>query len=172
MLFHNRRQRNARWNGPFDLARVVQPLTQCENTLVFYFISAFNENNNSNDDKCYRTRSLLLIFNIQQEGRETERKIFITLIPRDFSDTDFRLDYGQCWMTIAYSVSTKLCVFVHWSTSAAFPFSREFQMNENSKSLELEIETMICFEGKKDWLGWVLKIVKRGWKIVSSRHKK
>lgn len=42
--------------------------------LVPYFISVFNENNNnSNDDKCYRIH-VHLIFNIQQEGREEERE--------------------------------------------------------------------------------------------------
>lgn len=72
LLFHNHNEMPG--ETVHFLARVVQSLTQCENTLVPYFISAFNENNNnSNDDKCYRIH-VHLIFNIQQEGREEERE--------------------------------------------------------------------------------------------------
>lgn len=136
-------QRNARWNGPFDLARVAQSLTQCENTfpILFRLLTKTTTATTINV-----ARSSRLIFNIQEGGRKREidreeEVISITLIPRDFAVLGYWFQAGL-WSMLK-------TVFVHWSTRE-FHFSREFQTNEDWKSLELEIGTMIFFRRKKE----------------------
>lgn len=109
---------------------------------VPYFISAFNENNN--DDKC----CTFIAPDFQHSaGRERGRKreidreeevISITLIPRDFAVLGYWFQAGL-WSMLK---TVRVCSLVNG-------FSREFQTNEDWKSLELEIGTMISFEGKK-----------------------
>lgn len=111
---------------------------------VPHFISAFNENNNSNDDKC----CTFIAPDFQHSaGRERGRKreidreeevISITLIPRDFAVLGYWFQAGL-WSMLK---TVRACSLVNG-------FSREFQTNEDWKSLELEIGTMISFEGKK-----------------------
>lgn len=111
---------------------------------VPHFISAFNENNNSNDDKC----CTFIAPDFQHSaGRERGRKreidreeevISITLIPRDFAVLGYWFQAGL-WSMLK---TVRVCSLVNG-------FSREFQTNEDWKSLELEIGTMISFEGKK-----------------------
>lgn len=111
---------------------------------VPHFISAFNENNNSNDDKC----CTFIAPDFQHSaGRERGRKreidreeevISIMLIPRDFAVLGYWFQAGL-WSMLK---TVRACSLVNG-------FSREFQTNEDWKSLELEIGTMISFEGKK-----------------------
>lgn len=111
---------------------------------VPHFISAFNENNNSNDDKC----CTFIAPDFQHSaGRERGRKreidreeevISIMLIPRDFAVLGYWFQAGL-WSMLK---TVRVCSLVNG-------FSREFQTNEDWKSLELEIGTMISFEGKK-----------------------
>lgn len=109
---------------------------------VPHFISAFNENNNSNDDKC----CTFIAPDFQHSaGRERGRKreidreeevISITLIPRDFAVLGYWFQAGL-WSMLK---TVRACSLVNG-------FSREFQTNE--ELLESEIGTMISFEGKK-----------------------
>lgn len=111
---------------------------------VPHFISAFNENNNSNDDKC----CTFIAPDFQHSaGKERGRKreidreeevISITLIPRDFAVLGYWFQAGL-WSMLK---TVRVCSLVNG-------FSREFQTNEDWKSLESEIGTMISFEGKK-----------------------
>lgn len=133
-------QRNARWNGPFDLARVAQSLTQCENTfpILFRLLTKTTTATTINV-----ARSSRLIFNIQEGGRKREidreeEVISIMLIPRDFAVLGYWFQAGL-WSMLK---TVRVCSLVNG-------FSREFQTNEDWKSLELEIGTMISFEGKK-----------------------
>lgn len=112
---------------------------------VPHFISAFNENNNSNDDKC----CTFIAPDFQHSaGRERGRKreidreeevISITLIPRDFAVLGYWFQAGL-WSMLK---TVRVCSLVNG-------FSREFQTNEDWKSLELEIGTMIFFRRKKE----------------------
>lgn len=109
---------------------------------VPHFISAFNENNNSNDDKC----CTFIAPDFQHSaGRERGRKreidreeevISIMLIPRDFAVLGYWFQAGL-WSMLK---TVRACSLVNG-------FSREFQTNE--ELLESEIGTMISFEGKK-----------------------
>lgn len=132
-------QRNARWNGPFDLARVAQSLTQCENTFPILFRLLTKTTTTINV-----ARSSRLIFNIQEGGRKREidreeEVISITLIPRDFAVLGYWFQAGL-WSMLK---TVRVCSLVNG-------FSREFQTNEDWKSLELEIGTMIFFRRKKE----------------------
>lgn len=60
---------------------------------------------------------------------------------------------------LRFYIENCACLFIdQLVVRFASPFSREFQTNENWKSLESEIGAMISFEGKKGLIGWVLRI--------------
>lgn len=75
--------------------------------------------------------------------------------PSRFRCTDFRLDYGQCW---------KLCVFVHWSTV----FRGNFKRTKIGNHWNWKSGRWFLSKERRDW--FFLKIVKRGWKIISWRN--
>lgn len=97
--------------------------------------------------------------------REIEKEVVsITLIPRDFAVLGYWFQAGLWSMLndhhqLRFYIENCACLFIdQLVVRFTSPFSREFQTNENWKSLESEIGAMISFEGKKELIGWVLRI--------------